>query len=344
VKDPADGLGRGLPREIDLEGAVDGHHVVLPGDEQRVVRVVDLAEVDGRIVMDVVVGGPLSHAERGHRLPRVDGLARVVDDALLHQLDDAVAQELRVDPEVFLSRQIGKDGIRNGPVTHLDRVAVLDESGHVSADPLGNFRLCNFHIFQDRFVMGDHEIHVVHVDKRVAVDPGHEAVDLDHHEAGRLRGRLHDVHADPQAHVTVLVGRGGLDQGHVHPFEAPAEKGRKLGQEDGRVVGYPLVDGLARAVADEKGVVSKVLFELLRGVGGNAEGPDAEYLGVEKSFGMGLDETDKALDEVLGFGARGSDEDRVPPMDVLKHGLFRCEFVRIRSLPVLKGSRHAVHL
>jgi len=287
--------------------------------------------------VEVLVGGAPSHAERGHGLPPVDGLAGVVDDALLHQLDDAVADELRVDAQVLLAAEVRENGVGDRSVAHLDGVAVLDEAGHVVSDPLGDFRVGRGVVLQQRLVVGDQEIDVVDVEEGVAVDPRHVTVDLCDDHPGRLGGGLDDVHADPHAEIAVVVGQRGLQERHVHVLEAPAEEAGHLGKVHRRVVRQPLVDGPAGAVADEEGVVPEVGLELLVGVGGHAEGPDVQDLGVEEGLGVLLDVADHGMDEMLGLGAGRGDEDRVAPVDVAENLFFRRKFSGIALSPEVQG-------
>ena len=138
VESLSQGFGGGLAGEVHLQGAVDGHHVVLAGDHQGVVGVIDGPELDGGIVVEVFVGRLVAHAEGGHGLAPVEGLAAVVDDPFLHQLHHSVAQQFGVDAQVVLLAQIGEDRVGQAAVPDLNRVAVLDDPGHVLADLVGD--------------------------------------------------------------------------------------------------------------------------------------------------------------------------------------------------------------
>ena len=236
-------------------------------------------------------------------------------------------------PRCFLPWRFERIALGIAPVADLDRIAVLDETGHVVADPLGDLRVGGRVVFKQGFVIGDQEIDIVDVEEGIAVDTRHVAVDLDHENAGRLGCGLHDVDADPHAQIAVLVRKRGLEKRHVHMFEAPPEEARHLGEIDRRVVGKPLVDGPAGAVADEEGVVPEIGLEFLVGIGGHPEGPDVQNLRVEEGLGVFLDVTDHGVDEVLGLGAGRGDEDRIPPVDVAEDGLFRSEFLRVALPP-----------
>ncbi len=162
--------------------------------------------------------------------------------------------------------------------------------------------------------------------------------------SAHLHRRLGDVHADAQAHVAVAVGRGGLDQGHVDGDHLAVEQVGHLGEEDGGVVGQPLVHRLAGVVADEEGVVPEVARELLVGVGGDAQGPHVEDLGVEDRLGVGLHVGGQRVDQVLGLPAGRADEEVVAPVDVLEDLRLGLELLRVllpEGLGHLPPSVHA---
>ena len=141
----------------------------------------------------------------------------------------------------------------------------------------------------------------------------------------------------PDAEIAVLVRKRRLEERHVHVLEAPPEKARHLGEIDRRVVGKPLVDGTAGAVADEEGIVPEIGLELLVGIGGHPEGPDVQNLRVEEGLGVFLDVTDHGVDKVLGLGAGRGDEDRVTPVDVAEDGFFGSEFLRVTLPPDIEN-------
>ncbi len=244
---------------------------------------------------------------------------------------------------MLLDGEVGDNGIGDAAVAHLDRVAVLDKPGDVLADTLGDFRVRIGGVLQERFVVVHEKVHIVDVNERVAVHAGHVRVDLCHDHASDLGGGLHDVHAHPETHVAVLIGKRGLNERHIHPVEAAVEQARHLGEKDGRVVGQARVHGTAGAVADKEGVEAEIGLELLVGVGGHTQGPHAENLGVEKSLGVALDVADHRMNQVLGLGAGRGDENRVPPVDVAEDGFFSREFRRVAKLPGIKNGYILFH-
>ncbi len=98
----ADRVGADLSGEIDLQGDVDGHHLVLLADDERVVDVLGGLKTEEWIVVDVVVELAGAQAEAGDDLAAVQRLAAAGDDAGLDQIDDAVGDHLGVDAEVLL--------------------------------------------------------------------------------------------------------------------------------------------------------------------------------------------------------------------------------------------------
>ena len=240
-------------------------------------------------------------------------------------------------PRCFFPGEIGDDRIGDRPVANLDRIAVFDKTSHVTADPLGDFRVGGGIVFKQGFVVGNQEIDIVDVEEGVTVDPRHVAVDLDHQNPGRLGGGLHDVDTDPHAQIAVLVRKRCLEKRHVHPLETASEEARHLGEINRRVVGKPCIDGPAGAVADKEGVVPEIGLEFLVGIGGHPEGPDVQNLRVEEGLGVFLDVTDHGVDKVLGLGAGRGDEDRVPPVDVAEDGFFGSEFLRVALPPDIEN-------
>ncbi len=55
VKERANGFCSSLPRQIHLECAVDGNHILMPGDEKGIVCIVDLFQLDGRMIIDELI-------------------------------------------------------------------------------------------------------------------------------------------------------------------------------------------------------------------------------------------------------------------------------------------------
>ncbi len=141
--------------------------------------------------------------------------------------------------------------------------------------------------------------------------------------AACLDRSFHDVDADPQAHVAVLVGKRCLDEGDIEFDDALADQGRNLGKKQGRVVGKPLVDGIAGVVTDEKRIEPEIALEFFMGIGRHAQGPDMEDLGVEKCLGVFVDIIGQRLHQVLRLAAGRADKYPVAPVDMLEYRRLR---------------------
>ena len=230
----------------------------------------------------------------------------------------------------------GHDGVRRAPVADLDGVSVLHDASDVPSDSRGDLVGHPRRVLEERFVVVDEEIHLVHVDEAVAVNARHVAVDLGDDERRVPGGCRDDVDAHAKAEETVVVGEGGLDERDVDRNELPLEEIRNLREEDRRVVGQPLVHGPARVGPDEEGVVPEVVPQALVGVGSNAERPDVHDLGVAESLRVRPHVVGQSMDEVLRLRARGAEEDPVPAPDVPEDLVYRKELLGRAALELFQ--------
>ena len=107
---------------------------------------------------------------------------------------------------MFFSEEVAQNGIGQTPVTHLDGIPVLDDTGHIFPDLAGRFIRGDGFIFQKGLIMADDKIDVLDMNKSVPVQPGACLVDLGDDQGSLFRGGLDDIHADPQAHIAMLSG------------------------------------------------------------------------------------------------------------------------------------------
>src|SRR5262249_253153 len=121
VEARADRVGTYLARQIDLQAGVYRDHVVVAGNDERIVRLIDWMQFHSRVVMHELVPPLRTEDETGSNLPRVQRLSRARDDASLHQLDCAVAEHLRVNAEVTVISQKMKHAVGNRTNTELER-------------------------------------------------------------------------------------------------------------------------------------------------------------------------------------------------------------------------------
>ncbi len=205
--DAAQGLGRRLAREVDLNAAVYRRHAPILGYHKRAICIVYRPEIDEGVFVQEPVGILGPHAEGGDGLSPIDVLSGIVNDPGLHQIRDPVGEELGVDAEVLFVGEVREDRVGDRPVAHLDRGAVLDHPRDVASDPLGDLPGDRVLIGQKRLVVVDEVVDVLDADEPVTVDSGHVGVDLGDDDCRRLDRRFDDVDADPQAHEAVPVGR-----------------------------------------------------------------------------------------------------------------------------------------
>ena len=183
--------------------------------------------------------------------------------------------------------------------------------------------------------MANDEIHFFDVNKAIPVHPGHVGVYLGNDQGGVLHGGFDNIHTDPEAHISVGIRDGSLDQSHVDGYKSPVQQLRDMGKENGGVVGHPPIDGLPPIVSHKKRVVAKIIFKFFIGVRGHPQGPHLNHLGIEESLGVRFYKLDEGLDKILRFATGGMDENPIPPMDMAKN--LRCgrKFPRINLFHLL---------
>ena len=103
------------------------------------------------------------------------------------------------------------------------------------------------------------------------------------------------------------VGRTGLHERDVEGELAGAEEVLNFAQENGRVIGAALLNGLANIPAQEQAVVAEMAFELRASVGGVAEREHVDQFDVVEFAGT----THESVDERLGSPAAFSEPDAI---------------------------------
>ena len=200
-------------------------------------------------------------------------LARAGDDAGFHQLDDAVGNHLAVDAQIAVIAQETQGGFGNAADAGLDGAAVGNQLRHAPADGAVHGGHGVRRVLHQRVRGLDQGVGAADVQEGIAAGARHAVVDFHHHAArhGRDDGVGH-IGAHAQAHVPVLVGRGALQQAHIHGQGAGAEQLLDLAQENGRVVSPALLHGAPHVGAQEQAVVAEMAFIFGQGVIGDAHG------------------------------------------------------------------------
>ena len=342
VERTADRVRGGLAGQIDFQRAVDGDHVVLLGDFERVVRIIDRPKENGGVVVRGIRRFLSSPCEKAATvIPGFSFFLRIVDDSGLDQVHEAIAEQFGMHPQMLFVEQVGHDRIRQPPVTDLDGIAVLNEAGHVVADPLCRFIERNGRKLQEGFVMADDEIDILDVDEPVAMNTGHVGVHLCDDHGCLVRGGFDHIHADSETQISVLIGKRSLDKRHIDLYRTAFDQGRHVGKGDGGVVGQSLVYGAAGVVSDKERVETEIALEFWIGIRRYAEGIDMDDLRVEKCLGVGFNVIDHRTDKVLGFTAPRGDEDMIATADVTENDIFLGELFRVQFFPVIQRSHLA---
>jgi hypothetical protein len=119
------------------------------------------------------------------------------DDPAGDEVEHAVREHLRVDPEVLVPTQHRESRVGDGADAHLQRGPVLDERGHVAPDgalDVGEYRWL---VLRQRLLLLHGVVYLVHRDEPIPVRARHLGVDLGYHHAGGADGGLAGGHRDP---------------------------------------------------------------------------------------------------------------------------------------------------
>ncbi len=179
----------------------------------------------------------------------------------------------------------------------------------------------------------------------VPMDTGHVAIGLGDNPRCLLNSGFDDVDTHSEAHIPMVIGQGGLNQGHIHRHKTPRKEARDLRQEDGSIIRHPLIDGTPSDIPNEKGVMAKVLFKFLIRIRSNSESPDMEDFGIKEGFGIAFDKIDQGADDVLGLSTSCTNKYFVAGADVVKDlvlggKLFRIDPLHFFDFPVLFSGIH----
>ena len=124
-----------MAQEIDLQGRVDRHELILLGDPPRVVRVVDRPELDPRVLVQEGKELPGPHGAGRHGLTAVRALTCPGDHPALDEIDEALREELGVHAEFAMVVEKTEHVLGNRADADLQRGAVGDSLGHERCDP-----------------------------------------------------------------------------------------------------------------------------------------------------------------------------------------------------------------
>ena len=222
-----------------------------------VVREIDGAHLDHRVVVDEVIQALRAHEERGDELASIALLAGAGDRAGLHEIHDRVAEHLGVDPEVAPVAELERRGSRDGADPELEGGAVGNELGDKRADaPLDHADRRLMELIR-RLVGLHREVDLVDMDEAVAEGPRHRPVELDDDRPGGSDRGMHRLDRCPERAEAVLVRRRGIDEGHIERKRAGPKEARNIRQEHGHVVRSAVVHRHSCVWPDEQGAVAE---------------------------------------------------------------------------------------
>ena len=241
-----------LAPQIHLQSGVDGDHVVVPADDVGIVHIVHRQDLDGRVVVDIVVNPLGAVGKGGDALARVDLLFAVVHRAAGDQLHHGVGEHLGMDAQVVLCFQGHAGGVRYGADAQLDACPV----GNLLCDQIadGDAHLVQLHrrqLRQGRVVLNN-RVHLADVDLQSADGPGLVSVHLNKHPLCLAQHSLAVRAGGGQTEIAVLVHGGHRDAESV-VFVETADQPGDVPVVGGDEVSIAPVHGLACAAAGKPG-------------------------------------------------------------------------------------------
>ena len=123
-----------LPIEIDLNGGIYAHHVVVLFDYMDVVDVRRSVAFHGWVIVDEVIDLVIAHSECKNMLSRVHSFLAPVDHAAFHQSNKGMAEKLGMDTQVIVVRKIHGHGVRQITDAQLQRGTIRDLLGDTFAN------------------------------------------------------------------------------------------------------------------------------------------------------------------------------------------------------------------
>ena len=86
-------------------------HFVVPGDDTGIIHIIGGVEIDGGVVMDVLIKQLAPHGAAGDQLPVIKPFLAVCDHTTSHQVHDVVRNILAVDAQILLMGKCQQGGL-----------------------------------------------------------------------------------------------------------------------------------------------------------------------------------------------------------------------------------------
>mmetsp|Transcript_10587 Transcript_10587/g.14499 ORF Transcript_10587/g.14499 Transcript_10587/m.14499 type:complete len:241 (+) Transcript_10587:143-865(+) len=123
-----------LTGQVNFNAAINGSDFRVLLDDGWVINFLDGQHLDFGVVVNKVVEFFGAHQEAGYNDILVDGFFGVVDDTLLHQVDDTFGKHLCVNSQILVVGQSSQDSVRDCSNTHLKGSTVLYKVGNLLSD------------------------------------------------------------------------------------------------------------------------------------------------------------------------------------------------------------------
>src|SRR5208282_4084370 len=127
-------IGADLAGQVDLQGRVNSHHLVVASDESGIVGIGRGMELEDGIVVHEVEQFLRSQCKSEDDLPRFEGLARARDHTSFNQRNHSIRDEFAVHGEVFAIVEEGKHRVWNAADPSLQYCSIFDESRYIARD------------------------------------------------------------------------------------------------------------------------------------------------------------------------------------------------------------------
>src|SRR6266480_7932096 len=129
----ADRLGTHLPGQINLQGAIDGHHMVKLTNDLDIVGVADRTQLNHGIIIQKVHEAARPNDKAGDHLASVKGLTGSGNDSPLDEVEYTIGEHFAMYAQVTPISQRLHDGIGNGSDTQLQSRPILNQLRYMPA-------------------------------------------------------------------------------------------------------------------------------------------------------------------------------------------------------------------
>lgn len=330
-------IGGDLTGEIDLEGGVNGDHLFILGDIERVIDIIGGMEFDEGVIIDEIVQFLGAKKEASHNFAGVECFLTAGNDTRFDEVDNAIGEEFGMNADMFVIGEGLEDGIGDRADTHLEGGAIGDDFG----DELADFEMGGGSAAEGGFGEGgvgfDDVVDLANVDEAIAESARHVGVDFGDDEISGLGGRFGGADFDTEATETMLIGGGDGDERDIEGDNFVTEETGDFGEEDGGEIGAPFLDCLADVGADEKCIVAEGVAVVRGDVGGADEGEDVEEFDVFEVGGA----SDEAIDEAGGGASAPADVDRLVGFDAGDGVDIISHFLAVNFFPIHKISLYS---